>query len=119
MSVRVLTNFSIYEENTRRLIPIAELLGVNHNSSFSYTASGFVRAWIDDNDVMEEDDETGIELKDDCNQRIKLSRIKKFTLHDMKGSEELDRHGVLSLLPLCADSCLANFTFFLTTHGIS
>ncbi|KAL4067750.1 hypothetical protein V8B97DRAFT_1915370 [Scleroderma yunnanense] len=98
--VRVLTDFSIYEVDTQRLVPIAELLAVNHGMSGAYAASGFVKPCIDadwladdDQDIEEEDNDYTSELNDDLSQRVKLSCIKKFTLHDMqKQGHGLDRH---------------------------
>jgi len=101
--IRVLTDFAIYEVTTQRLVPIAELLSVNHGTASSYAASGCVKAWIDDNwltdsneDAEAEDDHTS-ESHDDLSQRVRLSCIKKFTLHDMKKQGRgLDRHGTFT-----------------------
>lgn len=98
--IRVLTDFSIYEVTTQRLVPIAEILAVNHGMAGSFTASGCVKAWIDDNwpadsneDAEAEDDHRS-ESYNDLSQRVRLSCIKKFTLHDMKKQGRgLDRHG--------------------------
>lgn len=102
--VRVLTDFTIYDAKTRQLVPIAELLTLNHGATRTYTASGCVKAWIDedeweddefdqDEDEEDEDDSrSSSQLREDRVQRVKLTRIKKFTLHDMKKrGRQLDR----------------------------
>lgn len=100
--IRVLTDFAIYEETTQRLVPIADLLLVNHGIAGSYVASGYIKAWIDDDQLddsdenaeEEEEEDHASQLHDDLSQRVRLSRIKKFTLHDMKKEVRgLDRYG--------------------------
>ncbi|KAH7889609.1 S-adenosyl-L-methionine-dependent methyltransferase [Phlebopus sp. FC_14] len=101
--VRVITDFTIYEEGTQRLVPVAELLRVNHDDTQQLVASGCIKAWIDDDeweDVTLEDDAQDDEdlpissLCEERSQRVKLTRIKKFTLHDMKRGQKLDSHSI-------------------------
>ncbi|KAF8447830.1 hypothetical protein L210DRAFT_978503 [Boletus edulis BED1] len=100
--VRVLTDFSIYEDSTLHLIPVACLLELSLNPSLSFSASGCVKAWID-NDDDDDDDEEEEEEEDkdrvdagqvhansddqateDGIQRLKLTPIKRFSFHDLK-----------------------------------
>ncbi|KAF9227783.1 S-adenosyl-L-methionine-dependent methyltransferase [Gyrodon lividus] len=91
--VRILTDFTIYDNHTKRLVPIAELLELNL-SRRSYTASGCVKAWIDEEEWVDDLDDdldgevdsqvSSSQLCEDRVQRLKLTQIKRFTLHDMK-----------------------------------
>ncbi|KAH7923466.1 hypothetical protein BV22DRAFT_1130613 [Leucogyrophana mollusca] len=95
--VRQLHDFSIYEAETLRLVPIAILL--DHNLGFkdgvTYAASGRVKPWID-NDEWEDEDEEEDEDDEDVSQaelrRIRLTPIRQFTVHDLKKqTRKLDR----------------------------
>ncbi|KAG0701495.1 hypothetical protein DFH29DRAFT_1000139 [Suillus ampliporus] len=93
--VRILTDFAIYECTKRQLVPIGELINVNIAvNSKRYRASGYVKPHIDDDeycdDDSDDDDRTGAN-EEDCLQRICLTQIKKFTIHDIRQrSRELD-----------------------------
>jgi DNA (cytosine-5)-methyltransferase 1 len=88
--VRILTDFAIYESKTRQLVPIGELINVNLAvNSKNYRASGYVKPYIDDDqyyggDVDDEDDEDVMSNSDACLQRIRSTRVRKFTLHDIR-----------------------------------
>ncbi|EGO21115.1 hypothetical protein SERLADRAFT_417509 [Serpula lacrymans var. lacrymans S7.9] len=89
--VRVLSDFTIYNKNTMQLVPIAELLHVNLTETTSYGASGVVKPWIDDEELDDDDDADEEELAEgdsisdeNQTQRVRLTMIRKFTLHDMK-----------------------------------
>lgn len=88
--VRILTDFAIYECATRQLVPIAELikgnLAVNNKM---YRASGYVKSHMDDDeycddDCDDEDNGNGMSNDEDCLQRIRLTEIRKFTIHDIR-----------------------------------
>ncbi|KIJ10522.1 cytosine-5--methyltransferase [Paxillus involutus ATCC 200175] len=89
--VRILTDFTIYDNSTNRLVPIAELLQLQLTRR-SYNASGCVKAWIDDEEWVDDDDTddedddqvSSSQLREDRVQRLKLTRIKRFAIHDMK-----------------------------------
>ncbi|KAF9246401.1 hypothetical protein BU15DRAFT_70495 [Melanogaster broomeanus] len=86
--VRFLTDFTIYDHKDR-LVPIAELLELNLTSRCSYSASGCVKTWIDEEEWQDHDSDTDDEdddqdLREDRVQRLKLTQIKRFTIHDMK-----------------------------------
>jgi DNA (cytosine-5)-methyltransferase 1 len=93
--VRILTDFAIYESKTRKLVPIGELINVNLAvNSKNYRASGYVKPYIDDDqyyggDVDDEDDEDVMSNSDDCLQRIRSTRVRKFTLHDIRQRSRL------------------------------
>jgi DNA (cytosine-5)-methyltransferase 1 len=96
--VRILTDFAIYECATQQLVPIGELINVNLavNSKITYQASGYVKPHMDDDeyyddDYDDEDDGNGMSNNEDCLQRIRLTEIRKFTIHDIRQrSRELD-----------------------------
>ncbi|KAG1724751.1 S-adenosyl-L-methionine-dependent methyltransferase [Suillus paluster] len=93
--VRVITDFSIYECTTGQLVPVGELITVNlAMNSKRYRASGYVKPHIDDDEYCDDDsddDRYGMSNEEDCLQRIRLTRIRKFTLHDIRQrSRELD-----------------------------
>lgn len=108
--VRILTDFSIYNDSTLELVPIACLLELSINPSLILSAAGCVKAWIDNDDQDDEDDDDdddqdqeGAEraressadddpTAEDRIQRLKLTRIKRFSFHDLKKSHRrLDR----------------------------
>ncbi|KAG1743398.1 S-adenosyl-L-methionine-dependent methyltransferase [Suillus lakei] len=95
--VRILTDFAIYECTTRQLVPIGELINVNLAvNNEMYQASGYVKSHMDDDEYCEddyddEDDRNGMSNDEDCLQRLRLTEIRKFTIHDIRQrSRELD-----------------------------
>lgn len=96
--VRILTDFAVYESKTRQLVPIGELVSVNLAvNSKNYRASGCVKPYIDDDeyyggdtdDEDDEDDEDVMSSPVACLQRIRSTRIRKFTLHDIRQRSRL------------------------------
>ncbi|KAF8559697.1 S-adenosyl-L-methionine-dependent methyltransferase [Imleria badia] len=98
--VRVLTDFSIYDTTTLELVPVARLLELS-NDTLSFSATGCVKAWIDNDDQDDDDDDGDDKDQDDAEQerensddddptaadriqRLKLTPIKRFTFHDLK-----------------------------------
>lgn len=102
--IRVLTDFTVYEMDTLRLVPIGELFSLQHGSPMVYGASGNVKAFSDDGDE-DEDDELDVFDEDDdfseldVNQRVKLSRIMELDIHDFN-RQKLDRFIPLSSVPI-------------------
>lgn len=95
--VRILTDFAIYECAKQHLVPIGELLNVNLAvNNKMYRASGFVKSHMDvdeyyDDDYDDEDNRNGMSNDEDCLQRIRLTEIRKFTIHDIRQrSRKLD-----------------------------
>ncbi|KAG2133739.1 S-adenosyl-L-methionine-dependent methyltransferase [Suillus clintonianus] len=95
--VRILTDFAIYECTTQQLVPIGELINVNHAvNNNMYRASGYVKSHMDedeycDDDCDDDDDGNGMSNDEDCLQRIRLTEIRKFTIHDIRQrTRELD-----------------------------
>jgi len=88
--VRILTDFAVYESRTRQLVPIGELVSVNLAvNNKNYRASGCVKPYIDDDeyyggDTDDENDEDVMSNPEACLQRIRSTRIQKFTLHDIR-----------------------------------
>jgi DNA (cytosine-5)-methyltransferase 1 len=88
--VRILTDFAIYECATRQLVPIAKLIDVNLAvNNKMYRASGYVKSHVDDDeycddDCDDEDNGNGMSNDEDCLQRIRLTEIRKFTIHDIR-----------------------------------
>jgi DNA (cytosine-5)-methyltransferase 1 len=112
--VRVLTDFSIYDHSTLELVPIAGLLELSHNPTLSFSAAGCVKAWIDSDDDDDDDDDEEDNDQDDAEQvrensdddpaaedriqRLKLTPIKRLSIHDLKKCHRrLDRCPFLSL----------------------
>ncbi|KAG2029571.1 S-adenosyl-L-methionine-dependent methyltransferase, partial [Suillus americanus] len=85
--VRILTDFAIYEWPTQRLVPVGELINVNHAVDGKiYRASGDVKPHIDEDEDCDSDsdDEHGL-------QRICLTQIHAFSLHAIRQcSRQLD-----------------------------
>ncbi|KAG2063855.1 S-adenosyl-L-methionine-dependent methyltransferase [Suillus decipiens] len=95
--VRILTDFAIYECATRQLVPIGELINVNLAvNDKMFRASGYVKSHMDDDEYYDDDyddDDNGNSMYNDvdCLQRIRLTEIRKFTIHDIRQrSRELD-----------------------------
>lgn len=88
--VRILTDFAVYECATRQLVPIAKLIDVNLAvNNKMYRASGYVKSHMDDDeycddDCDDEDNGNGMSNDEDCLQRIRLTEIRKFTIHDIR-----------------------------------
>ncbi|KAG2037322.1 S-adenosyl-L-methionine-dependent methyltransferase [Suillus americanus] len=89
--VRILTDFAIYECATRQLVPIGELINVNlaMNNKIMYRASGYVKPHMDDDeyyddDCDDEDNGNVMSNDEDYLQRIRLTEIRKFTIHDIR-----------------------------------
>ncbi|OJA16031.1 hypothetical protein AZE42_04288 [Rhizopogon vesiculosus] len=93
--VRILTDFAVYESKTRQLVPIAELINVNHAvNNKNYRASGYVKPYIDEDqyyggDTDDEDEDDLMSNPEACLQRIRSTRIRKFTLHDIRQRSRL------------------------------
>lgn len=72
--VRVLDNFTIYDWDTLRLVPIMDLLHLGPGSR--YGASGLARPWTDDSMDNDSDEDDILTL-----QAIKLSPIHELNIH--------------------------------------
>lgn len=83
--MRVLDNFTIYDWDTLRLVPIVELLDLGLGSR--YGASGLIRPWTDDSDSTDDDSD-----EDDIltSQTTKLSPILELNSHHFSSSAGLD-----------------------------
>jgi hypothetical protein len=79
--VRVLDNFTIYDWDTLRLVPIMDLLDLRPGSC--YGASGLVRLWTDDLDSTDNNSD-----EDDIltSQATKLSPIIELNVHHFSPS---------------------------------
>ncbi len=95
--VRRLDDFVIYDIESYEAVPLACLLEVSF-SSRKFSASGFVKPWIeqDSEDESDSDSDSGDEFGgiffDPKCEKYSLSRIREFSIHspgDYKG--ELDR----------------------------
>jgi hypothetical protein len=75
--VRVLDNFTIYDWDTLRLVPIMDLLDLGPWPPGSrYGASGLARPWTDDSTDNDSDEDDILTL-----QAIKLSPIHELNIH--------------------------------------
>ncbi|KAG1798810.1 hypothetical protein EV424DRAFT_1440198 [Suillus variegatus] len=95
--VRILTDFAIYECAKQQLVPNGKLLNVNLAvNNKMYRASGFLKSHMDvdeyyDDNYHDEDNRNGMSNDEDCLQRIRLTEIRKFTIHDIRQrSRKLD-----------------------------
>jgi len=102
--VRLLTDFSLYNLETRQLVPVAELLQIQYGGSTVYAASGTVKPYVEDDDededeVVDEDEDEGSLLQDgDDVQVVRLSKIMEFDIHNVSSRKKrLDRYGSLSV----------------------
>jgi DNA (cytosine-5)-methyltransferase 1 len=77
--VRLLDDFTIYDWDTLRLVPITQLL--DSRPGVHYGASGLVRPWVDDSvDEDSDDDDSTTPMV------IKLSPILELNVHDFSPS---------------------------------
>lgn len=104
--IRLLTDFTIYEIETCRLVPVAELFQIRLGTSTIYGASGKVKPYVEDD---EDDNDIDIDIDDDnsslqgsqtkFDQIIKLSKILEFDVHHVSSREKkLDRYDESILL---------------------
>lgn len=77
--VRLLENFTIYDWDTLRLVPITHLLDLT--PGVHYGASGLVRPWVDDSDDEHSDDDDST-----TPMVIKLSPILELNVHHFSSS---------------------------------
>lgn len=90
--VRILTDFAVYECKTLQLVPIGELINVNLAvNSKNYRVSGYVKPYVDDDKYYSgnTDDEDDLSDQEAFLQRIRSTRIRKFTLHDLRQRSRL------------------------------
>lgn len=103
--VRELTDFVIYDLESRDLVPVGELLGLGYYGK-SYGASGIVKPHKYREDDYDEDDEDDVldgeeEVDDsllDYDQYVELSKVERFDVHHVpsgKRKKVLDRHVLL------------------------
>ncbi|GLB34766.1 putative cytosine specific DNA methyltransferase replication foci [Lyophyllum shimeji] len=78
--VRLLRDFTIYDASTNILVPVAELLRLEHSRQ-KFGASGLAKPWIEDEeDEDQEEEEDSVEEGNDA-ERVKLSTILAFDIH--------------------------------------
>lgn len=104
--VRLLTDFTIYEMETCDLVPVAELLQIQFNTSKIYGASGKVKPYVeeedDDDDSIDDDDNSSLQgYRGKGDQIVKLSKIVEFDLHHVSSRQKkLDRYDRSTILLL-------------------
>ena len=105
--VRLLTDFTIYNLETRQLVPVAELLQMQYGGSTVYTASGTVKPYVDDDDDDDEDENEDVneeEVEDSVLQYgndvqvVRLSKIVEFDIHNVSSRKKLDRYASFFIL---------------------
>ncbi|KAG6814585.1 hypothetical protein H0H92_000114 [Tricholoma furcatifolium] len=79
--VRVLDDFSIYDLSTLELVPVAQLLQLKYTSKIG--ASGLAKAWVDEDGDELEDDGDDFDGEGVQDERVKLSTILEFSVHDI------------------------------------
>ncbi|OBZ65761.1 Acetolactate synthase, mitochondrial [Grifola frondosa] len=88
--IRLLTDFSVYESDSLRLVPFERLLSVQFEAEqqLGYGASGIVKAWTDESDDDEGDDESSVGVDDLTaeEQRIRLTNIVDLNIHYVSNS---------------------------------
>ena len=124
--VRLLSDFTIYDSQTREVLPVGVLTQLKYSSS-SYGASGLVKAWTEDGEDEEEVevfevDEVDEQL-DQIGQRVQLSEILEFDVHHFsERNRTLDRYTFVYLY-LCTTrsefSGPVKFTSEQILHGTS
>jgi hypothetical protein len=114
--VRLLSDFTVYNAGTFRVVPVAELLQLSFSED-EFQASGLVKAWVDNSDIpsdiSDDDSDNGDSGEDDHregSERVTLSKILEFSIHNKsEGVDGLDRY-VLVRLTTCRD-CSTSRTF--------
>lgn len=127
--VRVLTEFTLYERGTRRIIPFEELLSKSDQlEANNYGASGQVWKWVekDEDDNSNADDENEVEdLEENSEAVIKLTVILEVNVHNVEESEsdEFMLDPYVSLFPFVSSiifiSLLGGFGYELVSRGTS
>ena len=105
--VRLLDDFTIYDTSTNQVVPTASLLSLSLSGA-SYSASGIVRRWLEEDDdwsdyETEEEDDTESDSKSSrphhSRDRVKLAEILGFNVHDITHRPkkiELDGYATIS-----------------------
>lgn len=87
--VRVLSDFTIFDEDTMELVPVGQLLHLDYADA-SYIASGLVKPWVD----PDSDDEDGSDNDSpvyEADDRLRCSPILEISIHDLiEGEKRLD-----------------------------
>jgi len=107
--VRLLSDFTVYNADTFRVIPVAELLQLSFSED-DYQASGLVKAWADDSEIPSDMSDNDVSDNGDGeggpregSERVTLSKILEFSIHNKSEAVDgLDRC-VLVRLPTCRD----------------
>jgi hypothetical protein len=123
--VRLLTDFSLYNLETRQLVPVAELLQIQYGGSTVYAASGTVKPYVEDDEededeVVDDDEDEGSLLQDgDDVQVVRLSKIMEFDIHNVSSRKKrLDRYGSLSVSHMFVDERTVKCICERSMHGI-
>lgn len=125
--VRLLTDFSLYNLETRQLVPVAELLQIQYGGSTVYAASGTVKPYVEDddddedeNEVVDEDEDEDSLLQDgDDVQVVRLSTIVEFDIHNVSSRKKrLDRYGSFSVSHMFVDEGTVKCICERSMHGI-
>ncbi|CAA7271617.1 unnamed protein product [Cyclocybe aegerita] len=86
--VRLLNDFTVYNAETLKAVPIAELIGMHLGRDITYGASGLVKPWIVPDDFESEDEDDQSDKQDSESSaadedRITLSKILEFSIHSL------------------------------------
>ncbi|PPR01483.1 hypothetical protein CVT26_015106 [Gymnopilus dilepis] len=91
--IRLLSDYTIYNLETRRLVAVDELLQLDYCKE-QYAASGLVRPWFGDGDSLDDgqsdDDDRRSSASVSEDDRITLTRLLEFSIHSSSEEDLLD-----------------------------
>lgn len=79
--VRILSDFAIFEEDTKEIVPFGQLLVLDYSDT-RYSAVGLVSAWADPDDD-DEDSSISESAADEATYRLRCPHILEISIHNL------------------------------------